>query len=164
MLRIIRKEVNSTLPMDVFRKRNQCVLNQLLKCKENRVMMEFSDRLGISPYQIILHDKSGEACLPRQLYCMLRRCVHKKSLVSIKEEVGRDTRTIKKSANLIKDLIDLNDEKVQLSWSKVKDIEDDEYFEDLDYLDVPLVKSELEQPISIQMTDSEYLLLRIIKD
>lgn len=129
ILNEIRKEVGSKLPIQVFIERNKGVLEQLKKCKENEVMIEFCMRFGYNPYNLILHDKSDNKTLIRKIYCMLRKTAHKKTLIHIKSEIGRDISTIAKSISQISDIV--NDtsphtenerHKINLIWNKVKDI------------------------------------------
>ena len=89
---------------------------------EKRVMHEFARRLGVTPKEIIEHNKKPHISEIRQLYCKLRNEMHGISYSATAREIERTHTAVIKGVKRINDLLYLKDEKVVKMWNKVKDI------------------------------------------
>ena len=95
---------------------------ELLEPIENKVMNEFANRVGVTPLQIIAHNKSAHICDIRHLYCKLRHERHGVTYAGTGREIGRTHTTVKYGVRRINDLLYLNDKKIVTMWNKVRDI------------------------------------------
>ena len=89
---------------------------------EKRVMSEFARRLGVTPKEIIEHNKKPHISEIRHLYCKLRNEMHGISYSAIAREIERTHTSVIKGLKRINDLLFVKDEKVVKMWNIVKDI------------------------------------------
>ena len=95
---------------------------ELLIKTENSVLHEFAKKMGVTPRQILEHNKSDHICDIRHLYCYLRCNVHKESFSAVGLEINRSHTAVSKGVKRIENLFELKYKDIEVKWSKVKNI------------------------------------------
>ena len=86
------------------------------------VLIEFANRLNITPADLIKSDKSMIICEIRQLYCKLRCEIHNQKRETVGLEINRHISSVGRSLKRINNLLSYEDERVVAIWELVKDI------------------------------------------
>lgn len=100
----------------------KAITEELLVNSENKVLVEFANRLGVNPMQIIEKSRKSSITDIRHLYCTLRRQCHGATYSDIALEIDRTPATVKYAVRRITDLLRMGDNKITALWDKVKDI------------------------------------------
>ena len=95
---------------------------QTLEVTENKVLIEFANRLGVTPMQIVEKNKSSHITDIRYLYCKLRYEMHGATYLKTGQEICRAYTPVRSGVIRINNLIYSNDKKIVAMWNKVKDI------------------------------------------
>ena len=89
---------------------------------ENKVLIVFANRLGVTPMQIIAKNKSSHITDIRHLYCKLRYEMHGETYLKTGQEINRTYTPVRSGVMRINNLIYTNDKKIVAMWNRVKDI------------------------------------------
>ena len=89
---------------------------------QNKVLIEFAKRLGITPMELIERNKRNDICDMRYLYFKLRFENHGVNYMAIGREIGRSRVTVKYGIDRINNILHTNQKEVVAKWDKVKDI------------------------------------------
>ena len=100
------------------------IKNKLHEPTDNKVMIQFAKRFGISPMQIISQDKCSHISDIRHLYCKLRYECHDLTYAEIGHEISRSITAVYYGVNRINDLLRAKNKKIVTMWKRVKNIGD----------------------------------------
>lgn len=95
--------------------------NLALEPTENKVLIEFANRLGVTPMQIIAKNEIRHICDIRQLYCKLRYEIHGATYLEIAHEIDRNPTTVRNGVMRINNLLDVDNIKIATMWNRIKD-------------------------------------------
>lgn len=90
--------------------------------KYKRILNEFTNRLNLTPADLIKPDKSEIMCEIRHLYCKLRCENHNATYAAVGIEINRHCSTVAKGVKRINNLLFYEYESVVEMWELVKDI------------------------------------------
>lgn len=88
--------------------------------KEEKIMLEFTTLLGVTPTEIISKDRTMRISVIRNLYCKLRYEMHGVNYATIAKEIGRSPNGVSKGVDRVNDLLFTKETNVESMWNKVK--------------------------------------------
>ena len=90
--------------------------------KEEKIMIDFTTLLGVTPMEMIAKDKTMRITIIRHLYCKLRYEMHSVTYSAIGREIDRHAATVRYGVMRINNMLLLNDRKIVAMWNRIKDI------------------------------------------
>lgn len=88
--------------------------------KEEKIMIDFTTLLGVTPMEMIAKDKTMRITIIRHLYCKLRYEMHGKTYATIAQEIDRSRKAVSDGIKRVNDLLFTKEITVELMWNKVK--------------------------------------------
>ena len=88
--------------------------------KEEKIMIDFTKLLGVTPTEIIAKDRTMSISVIRHLYCKLRYEMHRVNYATIAKEIGRSPNGVSKGVDRVNDLLFTKETNVESMWNKVK--------------------------------------------